>query len=216
MDIMSSHYRSIRDPEYGDMPDEGHTHQLLLCLKCFKVTLRTGFWHENMDQEDDRNFETLYPPKEIDSSFFPWPVREAYQVALQSRRIDANAYATLLGRMLEVICEDRKVQGDTLSIKLNKLAERGEIPSNLVGIAKGLRLLRNIGAHQPLNYLTSDEIPILDALSKALLEYIYVAPRLASQAEQLANRLKKKPGTEMAGSYPSDINLPLDLNNGQS
>jgi Domain of unknown function (DUF4145) len=214
MNIIGSHYLSTRDPEAGYMPDEGYTHQLLLCLACSKVTLTKRFFHEDMDPEyDDFKSETLYPRQEIDSSCFPWSVQAAYQVALKTRRIDPNAYAILLGRILEVICEDRKVQGRDLNAKLKILAEKGEIPSNLVGIADGLRSLRNIGAHQPLNNLTHDEIPILDALSNAILEYIYVAPRLASQAQQLANRLKKKPETQITKSDPSNVNLPLDLEN---
>jgi hypothetical protein len=94
--------------------------------------------------------------------------------------------------MLEVVCENRKVQGENLFDKLKALAEKGEIPNNLMGVAHGLRMLRNIGAHEPLEGLSSDEIPILDDLSRAILEYIYIAPTLARQAEERSKRLKEK------------------------
>ena len=40
--------------------------------------------------------------------------------------------------------------------------------------------------------MTIDEIPILDDLCKAILEYIYNAPYLAEKAERSLNRLKEK------------------------
>jgi hypothetical protein len=99
--------------------------------------------------------------------------------------------------MLEVVCEDRKAKGKNLYEKLKFLADQGQIPSNLVDVAHGLRRLRNIGAHEPLEGLSSDEIPILDYLSRAILEYIYIAPSLAEQAETRLKRLKeKKSGTK--------------------
>jgi hypothetical protein len=53
--------------------------------------------------------------------------------------------------------------------------------------------LRNIGAHEPLEGLSSDEIPILDDLSRAILEYIYIAPSLAEASRRHGlKRLKEK------------------------
>ncbi|MDA0268218.1 MAG: DUF4145 domain-containing protein, partial [Cyanobacteria bacterium] len=84
------------------------------------------------------------------------------------------------------------VKGKNLYDKLKVLADNGEIPNNLVGVAHGLRMLRNIGVHEPLKGLSSDEIPILDDLSRAILEYLYIAPNLAMKAEASFERLKKK------------------------
>jgi Domain of unknown function (DUF4145) len=63
-----------------------------------------------------------------------------------------------------------------LNKKLNDLAEKGEIPTKLVEVAHSLRKLRNFGAHASLGELTRDEIPILDDLCRAILEYVYNAP----------------------------------------
>lgn len=198
MNIAASYYLSTKpelyypeDEYYNPQPNQGYNYELLLCLACKKVTLREYFEHDYMDPEDIK-LETLYPPQGLKLVYLPSSVQKAYEAALKARAIDANAYAILLGRMLEVVCENRKVQRENLFDKLKALAEKGEIPNNLMGVAHGLRMLRNIGAHEPLEGLSSDEIPILDDLSRAILEYIYIAPTLARQAEERSKRLKEK------------------------
>ena len=201
MNIASSYDLSTKpEPDYpGDEyyynynpePDQGYTYELLLCLACKKATLREWFEHDLMDPEDIK-LETLYPSQGVKLFYLPSSIQKAYEAALKARAIDANAYAILLGRMLEVVCEDREVKGKNLYDKLKVLADNGEIPNNLVGVAHGLRMLRNIGVHEPLKGLSSDEIPILDDLSRAILEYLYIAPNLAMKAEASFERLKKK------------------------
>jgi Domain of unknown function (DUF4145) len=198
MNIVASYYLSTKpepyypeDEYYNSEPDYGYNYELLMCLACKKVTLRKCFEHDCMDPEDSK-IEILYPPQAVKLFYLPSSVQKAYEAALKARAIDANAYAILLGRMLEVVCENRKVKGENLYDKLKALAEKGEIPNNLVGVAHGLRTLRNIGAHEPLEGLSSDEIPILDDLSRAILEYIYIAPTLARQAEERSKQLKEK------------------------
>jgi len=211
MNIVASYYLSTKsepcypeDEYYNPEPNQGYNYELLLCLACKKVTFREYFEHDCMDPEDIR-LETLYlyPPQGVKLFYLPFSVQKAYEAALKARAIDANAYAILLGRMLEVVCENRKVKGENLYDKLKALAEKGEIPNNLVGIAHGLRMLRNIGVHEPLEGLGDDEIPILDDLSRAILEYIYVAPNLARQAEEKYKRLKEK----KAESKDTEIDL---------
>lgn len=200
MDIVADYYLSTKpedeDEYYNPQPNQGYKYHLMLCLACKKVTLREYFEHDCQDPEDIE-VETLYPPQGVKSFYLPSLVQKAYEAALKARAIDANAYAILLGRMLEVVCEDSEAKGKNLYEKLKFLAEQGKIPSNLVDVAHGLRMLRNIGVHEPLEGLSSDEIPILDDLSRAILEYIYIAPSLAEQAEERLKRLKdKKSGTK--------------------
>ncbi|MEG4378185.1 DUF4145 domain-containing protein [Microcoleus sp. M2_B4] len=201
MDIVADYYLSTKpedeDEYYNPQPNQGYNYQLMLCLACKKVTLLQYFEHDCQDPEEDIKVETLYPPQGVKLFDLPFSVQKAYEAAQKARAIDANAYAILLGRMLEVVCEDNKAKGKNLYDKLNFLAEKGKIPSNLVDVAHGLRMLRNIGVHEPLEGLSSDEIPILDDLSRAILEYIYIASGLAAQAEKRLKLLKeKKSGTK--------------------
>jgi hypothetical protein len=71
------------------------------------------------------------------------------------------------------------------------LSERGEIPSKLVDVADKLRALRNVGAHAGLGELTPDDIPIVEDLCRAILDYIFTAPFLAQRAEESLSKLVK-------------------------
>jgi len=110
--------------------------------------------------------------------------------------IDSNAFGVLIGRVIDLVCTDRNATGSTLNNKLEDLAKRGEIPQKLVGVASGLRKLRNVGAHAELGELTPEEVPIMEDLCRALLDYVYSAPFLAQKAQdkidQLVQRRAKK------------------------
>jgi hypothetical protein len=109
-----------------------------------------------------------------------------------SKNISPNAYGVLLGRVLELVCEDRQAKGDSLHKKLQDLSTRGEIPTKLVDVARSLKDLRNVGAHASLGNLTADEVPILEDLTRAILEYVYGAPALAEAAVKRLNTLRRR------------------------
>ena len=79
---------------------------------------------------------------------------------------------------------------DIVDRQLHDLAGRGEIPDKLVNVALSLKNFGNIGAHAGSGELTPAEIPILDSLSRAVLEYVYSAPELVRNAEQRLSRVK--------------------------
>ena len=75
---------------------------------------------------------------------------------------------------------------------LQDLANKNEIPNKLVDVAKGLKDFGNIGAHAGIGELTKKEIPIVEMLTRAILEYIYTAPYLATLAENKLKSIKGK------------------------
>jgi hypothetical protein len=107
---------------------------------------------------------------------------------------DSNAFAVLLRRVLEEVCLDRNAEGKSLFDRLKFLGEKGEVPLRLADMAHQLRQLTNIGAHADLGDLTPAEVPVLDALCRAVLEYIYTAPKLIEQVEKRIEDLKNSPG----------------------
>ena len=133
-------------------------------------------------------FETLYPGMREGPRGLPERIARAWNAATKVRSIDPNAYGVLVGRVLELVCDDRNAHGNSLAAKLKDLSTRGEMPQKLVDVANGLRHLRNVGAHASLGELTEAEVPVLDGLTRAILEYVYTAPLLAREAE---DRLKK-------------------------
>lgn len=77
-----------------------------------------------------------------------------------------------------------------MAAKVKDLASKGDIPNNLVKVALGLKNFGNIGAHAGIGELSTKEIPIAEALCKAILEYIYSAPYLANLAEAKLKAIK--------------------------
>lgn len=198
MEIVARYSRSkkpISDDFYEIYREESDIYELLLCPSCQQVTLWNYLYSDWLDAEDI-TIKILYPSIGFKLNSLPEPIRHTYKAALKVRSIDANAYAVLLGRVLEMLCEDRKAVGKDLFNKLKDLTERGEIPRNLLGVADSLRHLRNVGAHASLGELTHDEVPILDDLCRAILEYIYHAPFLVEQAEKRLQHLKDKKSKE--------------------
>ena len=187
-----SHTKTVGDEEEGPLWEIGDVYNLLLCPSCKKVTLTKYFYDERFDDEESE-LRTLFPQDDKIPLGLPDPIKKAYDAALKVKHVDANAFAVLVGRLIEMVCEDRSAAGRSLSDKLADLAGRGEIPRNLVGVADGLRNLRNVGAHAGLGELTGAEIQILSALAKALLEYVYSAPYLAGIAQKRLDELRSSP-----------------------
>ena len=148
-----------------------------------------------MDPEDTSG-QTVYPQQKIEDIPLGLPdnINRAFLAAAKVKTIDANAYAVLIGRVIEMVGEDRNATGRSLADLLQDLASKNEIPDKLVHVAKYLRDFRNIGAHATLGDLANEEVPILTDLCTAVLEYVYTAPFLATQAEQAVNKLKAKKG----------------------
>ncbi len=182
------------EPEYVEKFQQdlnlGDVYELLLCLSCGNISLRKYWWYEFF-QPDEIKAEELYPTVQNFPVGLPASIQKAYQAAIKVKNIDANAFGVLIGRVLEMVCIDREAAGKFLGDKLSNLASKGEIPDKLVDVAMNLKDLRNIGAHAILGELTVNEIPILDDLCKAILEYVYTAPYLAKKAEEKLKKLKK-------------------------
>lgn len=182
------------DEKTGMQWEEGPIYELLKCPACLEVMLRRYFWTDLMEPQDVE-FKLLYPSSDRIPPGLPPKVKKAYEAALRVRGVDPNAFGVLLGRVLELVCEDRAAEGRYLGHKLDNLAKRAEIPDKLVAVANGLKDLRNVGAHASLGELTTNEVPILADLCRAVLEYVYSAPHLADEAEWSLARLRRRRGS---------------------
>jgi hypothetical protein len=184
-------YKDLRHYSDGAYSWDGSTvYELCVCPACESVTLRTYDWNDMMESSDVL-ISVLYPSAPKTLNGLPSKVANAYEAAQKVRKVDANAYGVLLGRVLEIVCDDRGASGDTLDRKLKSLASSGEIPEKLVQVAAGLRQMRNIGAHASLGELTEHELPVLDDLTRAILDYVYSAPHLANTAATSLEKLKR-------------------------
>lgn len=178
--------------EEGPPPEfeSGRDWELAVCPACDGIILRQVDWHEAFEPWEWQ-IQILFPFADRLPVGLPSAVDKAYQAAIRVRKIDSNAFAVLLGRVIDEVCIDRKASGDSMYDRLNSLAQKGEIPNRLAEMGQQLRQLRNIGAHADLGDLTPDEVPILDDLCRAVLEYVYTAPRLIERVSQRIEDLKK-------------------------
>lgn len=187
---------SVEEDHHGTGPmvwEEGDVYNLLKCPACGGITLRMYYYHSGyMESEGDADVKVLYPNEGRAPKGLPIGIQNAYESAMKVRKVDANAFGVLAGRVIEMTCVDRNATGRTLSDKLRDLAGRNEIPAKLVGVANAITVLRNIGAHPELGELTKEEVPIVEDLLRAVLEYVYSAPHLAQMAEDKLNALKAK------------------------
>ena len=171
--------------------ESGDYWEMLYCDACREVVLRSGFWVEFFDQ-DEFEWKIIYPAPQKGLSGLPDQVQRAYDAAQRVRQVEPNAYAVLLGRVLEFVAMDQHASGDTLAKQLKDLADRRIIPEALADMANQIRAFRNIGAHAGSSQLTSHEMPILDNLCAAVLEYVYVAPTLIQSAQDRLAKLNEK------------------------
>ena len=175
--------------------EAGHIIELAKCMVCEGSTLRKLNVHYGFEPDSGFiNAEVLYPSEPNIPSFLPRDIEVAYRSALKVRHVDNNAFGVLLGRVLEMVCMDKAANGDSLSQRLKDLAIRRAIPDRLAEVAHKLRQLRNIGAHPGLGELTPEEMPVLEQLCRALLEYVYSMPALLDQAQLCLDQLGKKNG----------------------
>jgi hypothetical protein len=189
---MYSGVQEYRDDGSDMTWEAGVVYEMNKCPACDGITLRSYNWHSGSMDGSDIEYIVLYPSQERSLRGLPKSIDKNYKAAQKVRNISANAYGVLVGRLLDSVCEDRNASGNTLDERLRSLANKGVIPAGLVNVAAGIRKLRNIGAHGDLGELTEAEVPVLDDLTRAILEYVYSAPLLASDAEIRFAKLKKK------------------------
>lgn len=184
------HKHEEHDQDIGYVWESGMIYSILGCPHCSGITITSSHWHDNMESESELGYDVLYPSEEKMPVNVPEKIKEGYEAAVKVKQIDANAYAVLTRRLLELVCEDRKSEGKNLYEKLADLAHKNEIPDKLVEVANGLRGIGNIGAHAELGDVTVREVPIIGALINAILEYIYTAPYLAQLAKERLDELR--------------------------
>lgn len=198
MKVLLQHGDFEADTDYGTgniiSPVSGTYYEVLKCQTCERLILRSSQYNDcECIEVPDLDYAVLYPSLGHSSiRGLPSRIASAYEAARRVRSVDANAYGVLVGRVLEMVCQDRLAKGKSLSDQIKDMADRGDIPPTLAEVAHGIRNLRNVGAHADIGDLTPAEAPVLEGLLTALLEYLYSAPLLVQEAKQKLDALKSK------------------------
>lgn len=163
--------------------------QILECPACRKNTLREGYFNDHFSDEGII-YKIIFPLSNNKNFNLPNAIRAAYNAAQKVKYIDSNAFAVLLGRLLDTICEDKKARGKTLFDRINDLATKSIIPDQVAKLAFGLKDFRNIGAHANLGSLSQAEIPIIEEITEIILDYVYNTPMLIENVKAKIKILK--------------------------
>jgi hypothetical protein len=167
------------DPQLGFSYTHIKHYYTLRCPSCFNINFISHDSFDGMDGDDYVNHIVLYPQNSPLPLGLPDKILAAFNASQKVKSIDANAYAILMRRLLEMVCVDKNAKPGTLAEMLKE-------------VAKGLKDFGNIGAHFWLGEITEEEIPIIQALCSAILEYVYSAPYLATEAENKLTAIKQK------------------------
>jgi len=172
-----------------DSTTRGWIYRLLLCSACKQITFERLF---SVDGEPEES-QFLFPqPFDIPDGL-PEKVGKEYAAALKERLRNPNGYASLLGRTLDAICSDRGIstkyengKPKFLTARLEELIQKeGLVP---VG---GIVNLRNVAAHADLGNLLAEDIPLLEALVRYILDHLYIVPAINQKALE-TNRARRK------------------------
>jgi hypothetical protein len=165
--------RSVEDVEgFGEI-NWAHTLRIYRCAACDAPTIYEHFWADEFG--DSFAVKCLYPTAR-DNSMVPARVRNRLDAAKKVRKIEPGFYAVGIRRMLETVCNVEEAQGGDLFAQLDDLAKKDRIPAMLAEIAHELRRLGNLGAHDEDVEVAPDDVPVIEDLADAILEYLYRAP----------------------------------------
>jgi hypothetical protein len=158
--------------------------ELLRCPSCSQVNL----YRILSDDSDGENTDIrpLYPDSSASKivPYLPPDVRKEYVNALQTKRLNANAFAGQIGRVLEAVFLDLGTKDSSLESARKDLKKTGKLPPEVGELVELLTQLRHVGAHKFVGDLTEKDIPILDDLCRSVLVSIYVLPFFAKQAKE--------------------------------
>jgi hypothetical protein len=163
-----------------------------VCETCNQLLL-----YENLgDQTDPEHFDScdlVFPRPSSLGIAVPREIAAIYKEAIRIKELAPNAFAVQIRRALEALAVDKGVKKGTLQVQLNELAKRGDIPPNLARASDLLRTLGNVGAHASPQSVHPLLAHVIDEFFRAVIEYVYVAPkRLAEFEGQMKRYLHKK------------------------
>lgn len=117
----------------------------------------------------------------------PDSIRRALEEAETTLSIGCYRSATIMARhALEAVTKEQGATKYSLIDRLKEMAAAGKLQPTLSEWANEVRLVGNVGAHDPLAEVPEDDAKDLIAFMQALANYLYVLPF------ELAERRKKK------------------------
>jgi len=174
----------------GERAESGPAMEAILCI-C--GTCASPLLYDGIKEWEWGEWPKLAYPKGLElERCVPRVVRSAYAEAARVMGASPNAFAVMIRRSLEALCDERGVPRDRLVARLNYLANDGRIPPTVVKATDVLRVLGNAGAHSSEESVTVPMTWAMDKLFRAVVEYVYVAPHELKEFEDALSRTRKE------------------------
>lgn len=162
------------DSDGNETPDGGPECEAIICIcgTCNEVLLYDG-----VNRYDGDGWPALrYPHSHSLDESVPAIVRKSYAEACRVYRTAPNAYAVLIRRSIERICDDKGVPAKGLSLadRLLRLSASSSLPPVIFEATGLLRQVGNAGAHS--GDVSAPQTWAMNDLFRLLVEYVYVAP----------------------------------------
>jgi hypothetical protein len=163
-----------------------------VCDTCNQLLLYENAGDQTVPEHFDK-CELVFPRPSRVSIAVPREIAAIYEEAIRIKELAPNAFAVQIRRALEALASDKGIKKGTLQVQLNQLVKNGDIPPNLARASDLLRTLGNVGAHASSQSVHPLLAHTIDEFFRAVIEYVYVAPkRLADFEEQMDRYLHKR------------------------
>lgn len=196
--------------------EDGEGYNVLKCTNCKQPEIEKYKYDEvNIDNQKSPYYDeiVLYPSKPVVPLGLPAKVKKEYLEALAHRHKSPNAYGALMGRVLEAVCKDKGALGNTIGSQIDWLQKHkiDLLPAQMLTAAFRQNDFRVLAAHANAGTLTKKQVPILEHLTRAILDYVYSIPfqiNLARKALSKTSRKLKLPAPPLRKSPPPPRKLP--------
>lgn len=196
MPIHAEYWDTIVAPSDGILSQGTleRSYAICRCPGCHQVVLATrDLSRDDMSGTTEDDATVIWPRSNRMPVGLPPEVRSAYRDAMKVRRTNANAFAVMLGRVIDKLCLHEQIVDGSLHQRIEALAKKHNLPTQIVQLSHQLRQLRNIGAHADLGELKRSELTVLENLCRAILEYLYSGPHYLQAAKEAAEMATRKP-----------------------
>ena len=160
----------------GAVSQEPAIYTVVRCETC-KELLVYSEMYEFAEQSETHFGDLAFPKQSAFSKAVPDRIKKTYHEAVKVKEISHMAFVVLARRTLEEICHEKDAKGKGLAEKLSYLAEQGDIPKTLAEASTLIRLVGNAGAHASDTEITILHVWAIDDFIKAIIEYLYIAPK---------------------------------------
>jgi len=163
--------------------DSGRRYGYMQINQCRVCGVLAVWWVLVLDDEGTETIARLLYPMPRDDRALPEKVRSRLEAADRVRGLDPGLYAVAIRRTLETVFNDLGAEGRDLFRKTKDLVDKGQLPPKVAVAVSHLRDIGKYGAHDEVIEVTKDDVPLIEKLVEAVLEYVYRSPAAIAALE---------------------------------